>query len=162
MILNLFKTLFAAISDIQCMDMENSDCMEGLQQVSSGVSSMLIYLGIAISVIFILLAAVPKYSFSLGFFNDVTIRRILFILGLCTSTYVLFTAYSACQVLCSLRSDGDLAWSNFSPLISLKFYISLVIYPVIFWLTAFCLNLFTSRRKLFTIFKSNNKIFGLF
>jgi len=68
MILNLFKTLFAAISDIQCMDMENSDCMEGLQQVSSGVSSMLIYLGIAISVIFILLAAVPKYSFSLGFF----------------------------------------------------------------------------------------------
>ena len=49
----------------------------------------------------------------------------------------------------------------FEPFISLYFYISLAIYPVLFWLVAFVFNTLLHRRKLNTIFRSNNKVFGL-
>jgi hypothetical protein len=158
---DFFAGLFNSVSDASCMDKDNSDCMEGMTAAASQVSPMFIYVAVGLTILFLILAAVPKYSFKLGFFTDILIRRIIFLVGLVFSTLTLLGAYGASKMLCSMRTDSDIAWDNFSPLININFYISLVIYPVLFWAVAFCFNRFLNRRKLNTVFVSNNKIFGI-
>ncbi len=161
MIVDFFYKLFSGISDVTCMDTENTDCLEELNIVKASVGNNFIYTAIALTLVFILLAALPRYTFNLKFLNDVLLRRILFFLGLGFTIYVLFVAKSTAEMLCTQRADGDIAWTNFEALISIQFYISLAIYPILFWLVAFVFNTFLHRRKLNTIFRSNNKVFGL-
>ena len=158
---DLFSGLFSSISDASCMDNENTDCQEGITAAVSAVGPMFLYVAVAITLVFILLTSIPKYSFKLGIFSDVLIRRIIFFVGLIFCTFTLWSAYAVCKTLCGLRSDSDLAWDNFGPLININFFISLAIYPALFWLVSFCFNRFLNRRKLNTVFVSNNKIFGI-
>ncbi|MFM7054762.1 MAG: hypothetical protein ACKOX7_08475, partial [Bacteroidota bacterium] len=63
--------------------------------------------------------------------------------------------------LCSMREDSDVATQTFMDMASMAYYISLAIYPVVFVLVSVGFNYLLKRRKLMTIFRSHNKIFGL-
>ena len=144
---------------------ENTNLMALLDYVNT---TFIVYT-LALTLIFILLSAIPRYSFRLSFMNDVLLRRIIFFIGLIFTTYVAISIHSSFY----FALDQDSSWKNmfnpdenlyndlFEPFISLYFYISLAIYPILFWLVAFVFNTFLHRRKLNTIFRSNNKVFGL-
>jgi len=146
---------------------ENTNLMALLDYVNT---TFIVYT-LALTLIFILLSAIPRYSFRLSFMNDVLLRRIIFFIGLIFTTYVAITMHSSfynallqnqtCTDIFNPGDDTAVYKEIFEPFISLYFYISLAIYPVLFWLVAFVFNTLLHRRKLNTIFRSNNKVFGL-
>ncbi|MEN9344574.1 MAG: hypothetical protein RLZZ60_43 [Bacteroidota bacterium] len=160
MIVDFFKNLFSGISDVLTFDLDNADPIE-IDSIVSSVGMNFIFVALILTIVFVLLAAIPRYTFTLSFMNDILLRRIIFFIGLGFTLYVLYVANTTVKSLCEARNDKDIAWDNFSPLISMHFYISLAIYPVLFWLVAFVFNTLLHRRKLNTIFRSNNKVFGL-
>jgi hypothetical protein len=161
MINEQLEGFFTSISEIECWDMEDSNCIEGVQAAISQASSGFYYIAAVVTVLFILLAALPKYSFKSTLFNDIIIRRVVFFLGLGVSVYLLSTAWNISLGLCSMREDSDVATQTFMDMASMAYYISLAIYPVVFVLVSVGFNYLLKRRKLMTIFRSHNKIFGL-
>ena len=162
MITEFFQSFFqSAISDAPCFDQEDTSCLESINLVSS--TSMNVFLGLAIvlTVVFILLATLPKNSFKSQFFSDIFWRRICFIFGFIVTLLLLNLCWGAAILLCNLRTDSDVAAAVFTATAKMYYYISMIIYPLLFWLVAFIFNKFLKRRKLFSIFISNNKIFGL-
>ena len=57
MIVDFFYKLFSGISDVTCMDTENTDCLEELNIVKASVGNNFIYTAIALTLVFVLLAA---------------------------------------------------------------------------------------------------------
>jgi hypothetical protein len=162
MIQDLFSKLFISITEIQCWDLNDGTCVDEVNNVITNVSNTFYLNSLIITILFILIAAIPKYSFKWKFLNDIVIRRISFILGMLFSSYLLFAAWSTAIYLCSQRSeDADIAKETFVSLASMSYYISYAIFPIVFFFVAWIFDKFFKRRKLFTIFKSNNKIFGL-
>lgn len=153
--------LFSSISTIECWDLEDSNCLEGVNNVISHANNVFYMFAISITVLFILLAALPKYTFKWSFLNDIILRRLIFLIGFLVSSYVLFSTWVAANYVCSLRDDSDVALPVFQQKVSLAYYISLALYPIIFIVVSVCLNAFLKRRKLFSIFRSNNKILGI-
>ena len=162
MLTNFFQPFFeSTISDAPCFDQEDSSCMEAINLVGS--TAMTVFLGMALSLtlVFILIAALPKYSFKSKIFSDVLLRRISFIFGFILTLFLLNSCWNSACVLCESRTDSDVALPAFASAAKIYYYISMLVYPILFWIVAFILNKFFNRRKLFSIFKSNNKIFGL-
>jgi hypothetical protein len=152
-------------------DGETIDSIENITALTDYTNTSFLTFAFALTLVFILLAAIPRYSFRLSFLNDVLLRRIIFFIGLIFTTYVAITMHSSfynallqnqtCTDIFNPGDDTAVYKEIFEPFISLYFYISLAIYPVLFWLVAFVFNTLLHRRKLNTIFRSNNKVFGL-
>ena len=152
-------------------DGETLDSIENITALTNYTNNSFLIFAFAITLIFVLLAALPRYSFKLSFLNDVLLRRIIFFIGLIFASYIVITMHSSfyealmqnptCSEIFNPGDDSTVYKEMFEPSISMYFYISLAIYPVLFWLVAFVFNTFLHRRKLNTIFRSNNKVFGL-
>jgi hypothetical protein len=161
MIQEQLASFFGLISEVMCFDMEDSACIEGAQAAISQATNGFYYIAAIITLLFILLAALPKYSFKSSLLNDIIIRRVVFFLGLILSVFMLSSAWNVALGLCSMREDSDVAAETFVSLASTSYYIALAVYPLVFVLVSVAFNLLLKRRKLMTIFRSNNKIFGL-
>jgi hypothetical protein len=161
MITEQLAALFSQIAEIECWDMEDGACIEGVQAVISQAGSGFYTIAGSITLVFILLASVPKYTFKWSIFNDIILRRLIFFMGLGSSVYTLLTAWVTAMSLCSMRDDGDVALEVFASMATTSYYIAMAIYPLTFILVAFVFDKFLHRRKLMSIFRSNNKIFGL-
>ena len=71
MLTNFFQSFFQSISDAPCFDQEDTSCMEAINLVGS--TAMTVFLGMALllTIVFILIAALPKYSFKSKIFSDI-------------------------------------------------------------------------------------------
>jgi hypothetical protein len=161
MITDLLSELFTAITEIECWDMDDSNCIEGVQMVIASISNSFYGFAGAITLVFLLLTALPKYTYRWSFLNDIIMRRFLFLAGLGLSIYVLMASWDAALGLCALRDDSDTAMAVFEEQAGQARAIAMCIYPVTFLVLAVLLDKLLRRRKLMTVFRSNNKIFGL-
>ena len=161
MIADLFADLFSLISEIDCWDMDDPNCMEGVLLVLGFISNALYGLTGTITLLFLLLAALPRYTFRWSFLNDIILRRVIFLAGLGLTAYMIFAAWDSALTLCSLREDSDMATEVFAARANQARIIALCIYPVTFLVVSLALDKLLRRRKLMTIFRSNNKVFGL-
>jgi hypothetical protein len=161
MIAEQLAALFSQIAEIECWDMEDGACIDGVQSVISQAGFGFYTIAGIITFFSLVFAALPKYTFKWSIFNDIILRRLIFLLGLALSVYTLLTAWVTALSLCAMRDDGDVAVEVFSSMASTAYYIAMAIYPLTFILVAFVFDKFLHRRKLMSIFRSNNKIFGL-
>ena len=161
MINEQLESLFTSITEIECWDMEDSNCIEGVQTAIAQANNGFYYIATALTLIFVILAAAPRYTFKWSFLNDIILRRLIFFTGLGLVSYMLNTAWNTALNLCSLREDSDVASQTFTDLASSAYYLSYAIYPVTFILVAVIFNFLLKRRKFMTIFRSHNKTFGL-
>ena len=161
MLPDFFNSFFQSISEAPCLDSQNGDCIDAINLLGS--TSMNVFLGMALSLtlVFILIATLPKYSFKSKIFSDIVLRRIIFIFGFILTLFLLNLCKISALLLCSQRQDSQDSLNAFTSAAKIYYYISMLVYPILFWIVAFILNKFFNRRKLFSIFKSNNKIFGL-
>ena len=161
MLPDFFNSFFKSISEAPCLDSQNGDCIDAINLLGS--TSMNVFLGMALSLtlVFILIATLPKYSFKSKIFSDIVLRRIIFIFGFILTLFLLNLCKISALLLCSQRQDSQDSLNAFTSAATIYFYISMVVYPILFWIVAFILNKFFNRLQLFSIFKSNNKIFGL-
>ena len=161
MLPDFFNSFFKSISEAPCLDSQTEDCKDAINLLGS--TSMNVFLGMALSLtlVFILIATLPKYSFKSKIFSDILLRRISFIFGFIMTLFLLNLCWNSACLLCEMRTDNDIALPAFASAAKIYYYISMLVYPILFWIVSFILNKFFNRRKLFSIFKSNNKIFGL-
>ena len=161
MLTNFFQSFFQSISDAPCFDQEDTSCLEAINLVGS--TAMTVFLGMALllTIVFILIAALPKYSFKSKIFSDILLRRISFIFGFIMTLFLLNLCWNSACLLCEMRTDNDMALPAFASAAKMYYYISMLVYHIVFWIVAFVFNKFLKRRKLFSIFISNNKIFGI-
>ena len=161
MFTELFQNLFQSISDAPCLDSEDTNCIEAINLIGSTAMNVFFSMALSLTIVFILIAALPKYSFKSKIFSDILLRRISFIFGFIMTLFLLNLCWSSACLLCEMRTDNDISLPAFASAAKIYYYISMLVYPILFWIVAFILNKFFNRRKLFSIFKSNNKIFGL-
>jgi hypothetical protein len=74
--------------------------------------------------------------------------------------FTMLQFWGTLELLAATRSDSDVAGEILSEIGMQWSIIGMAIYPVAFLIAAILLNMLKNR-KLITIFKSNNKIFGL-
>ena len=161
MFTELFQNLFQSISDAPCLDSEDTNCIEAINLIGSTAMNVFFSMALSLTIVFILIAALPKYSFKSKIFSDILLRRISFIFGFIMTLFLLNLCWNSACLLCEQRTDNDIALPAFASAAKIYYYISMLVYPILFWIVSFILNKFFNRRKLFSIFKSNNKIFGL-
>ena len=161
MFTELFQNLFQSISDAPCLDSEDTNCIEAINLIGSTAMNVFFSMALSLTIVFILIAALPKYSFKSKIFSDIVLRRIIFIFGFILTLFILNLCWISAGLICEKRIDPQESIEAFSSAATIYFYISMVVYPILFWIVAFILNKFFNRRQLFSIFKSNNKIFGL-
>ena len=161
MLTNFFNSFFQSISDAPCLDSTNEDCLTAINLIGSTAMNVFLGMALSLTLVFILIATLPKYSFKSKIFSDIVLRRIIFIFGFILTLFLLNLCKISALLLCSQRQDSQDSLNAFTSAATIYFYISMVVYPILFWIVAFILNKFFNRRKLYSIFKSNNKIFGL-
>ena len=161
MFTELFQNLFQSISDAPCLDSEDTNCIEAINLIGSTAMNVFFSMALSLTIVFILIAALPKYSFKSKIFSDILLRRISFIFGFIMTLFLLNLCWNSACLLCEKRTDNDIALPAFASAAKIYYYISMLVYPILFWIVSFILNKFFNRRKLFSIFKSNNKFFGL-
>lgn len=160
MLQDFLDTLFSIISEIDCWDMEDPNCVDGATEALSAIQSSFLQVSLMLSIAFILLALLPKYSFKKKMIDDILQRRLIFLVGFSLTIYMMLQFWGTLELLAATRSDSDVASEILSGIGMQWGIIGMVIYPITFLIAAVLLNM-VKNRKLMTIFKSNNKIFGL-
>jgi hypothetical protein len=160
MLQDFISNLFSLITDIECWDIDDPSCAEGAAEASDAILMTFIEYPIYYTVLFIMLASIPRYGFRWSVLNDIIIRRVTFFVGFGLTVYTLMKFSAVAALLSATRSDSDVASDIVAEITGQGFLIGIAIYPVLFFVVAFVLNLL-HRRKLMTIFRSNTKIFGL-
>lgn len=160
MLQDFLDTLFSIIKEIDCWDMEDPNCVDGATEAIAAIQSSFLQYSIIFSLLFIVLALLPKYSFKKRMIDDIMQRRLIFFLGFAITIFTMLQFWGTLELLAATRSDSDVAGEILSGIGMQWGIIGMTIYPVVFLLAAFVLNMMKNR-KLMTIFQSNNKIFGL-
>jgi len=160
MLQDFLDTLFSIIKEIDCWDMEDPNCVDGATEALAAIQSSFLQYSLMYSIFFILLALLPKYSFKKRMIDDILQRRLIFFLGFAMTIFTMLQFWGTLELLAATRSDSDVAGEILSGIGMQWGIIGMVIYPVTFLIAAILLNM-VKNRKLMTIFKSNNKIFGL-
>jgi len=160
MLQDFLDTLFSIIKEIDCWDMEDPNCVDGATEALASIQSSFLQYSLLYSVVFILLALLPKYSFKKRMIDDILQRRLIFFAGFAVTIFTMLQFWGTLELLAATRSDSDVAGEILSGIGMQWGIIGMVIYPLVFVIAAILLNM-VKNRKLMTIFKSNNKIFGL-
>jgi hypothetical protein len=161
MITELIETLFEIIQSIDCWDMEDPSCIDGASEALSAITSIFFQFSIFITLLFILLASIFKYQFKKSALSDIAWRRVVFFLGWFINYYFLNLFANIAVALSETRADSDVASEVVSSAANNWMIIGIALYPIVFFGVAFLFNTVFKRRKLYSIFRSNNKLFGL-
>lgn len=161
MINDLIQSFLAIITQIDCWDSDNPDCVAGMAEAKSTIMFLFLITTISITILFISFASFIKYQFIKAKISDIALRRIIFLLGYIINAYLLFSIYVQAIMLSDTRLDRDVSTEIIASECFKWLLLGNVAYLFLFFLTAFILNVL-KRRKLMTIFRSNNKFLGLF
>lgn len=161
MLTELIETLFEIIQSIDCWDMEDPSCIDGASEALSAITSIFLQFSLGLTFLFVLIASVFKYQFKKSALSDIAWRRVVFFLGWFINYYFLNLFANVAVALSETRADSDVASEVVAGAANDWMIIGIVLYPVVFFGVAFLFNAILKRRKLYSIFRSNNKFFGL-